>query len=73
MCGHIDAKSRRSQAVFLCTKCGYSDHADLNAAKVLLARANRSGQPVEGSPLGARRSRKVLKSIKRSPLQSPAL
>jgi hypothetical protein len=38
------------------------DHADLNAAKVLKARANRSGLelPVEGELLdGALRSRKV--------------
>ena len=48
-CGCVDAESRPSQAVFCCTSCGYRDHADLNAAKVLLARANRSGLPVEGS------------------------
>jgi putative transposase len=58
-CGTIDAESRRSQAVFRCTSCGYQDHADLNAAKILLARANRSGLPVEGSPkLGTLRNRK---------------
>ena len=32
-CGHVDARSRTIQAVFLCTSCGYEDHADLNAAK----------------------------------------
>ena len=58
-CGTIDAESRRSQAVFHCTSCGYRDHADLNAAKILLARANHSGLPVEGSPkLGTLRNRK---------------
>jgi putative transposase len=58
-CGCVDAESRRSQAVFRCTSCGYQDHADLNAAKILLARANRSGLPVEGSPkLGTLRNRK---------------
>jgi putative transposase len=58
-CGTVDAESRRSQAVFHCTSCGYRDHADLNAAKILLARANRSGLPVEGSPkLGTPRNRK---------------
>ena len=58
-CGCVDAKSRRSQAVFRCTSCGYQDHADLNAAKILLARANRSGLPVEGSPkLSTLRNRK---------------
>jgi putative transposase len=58
-CGCVDAESRRSQAAFHCTSCGYQDHADLNAAKILLARANRSGLPVEGSPkLGTLRNRK---------------
>nr|WP_078510354.1 RNA-guided endonuclease TnpB family protein [Streptomyces himastatinicus] len=32
-CGHVDAKSRKSQAVFECTACGHRDHADVNAAK----------------------------------------
>ena len=32
-CGHVDAKSRVSQALFRCTACGHRDHADLNAAR----------------------------------------
>lgn len=74
-CGCVDAKSRRSQAVFRCTSCGYRDHADLNAAKVLLARANRSGLRVEGSPkLGTPRSTKrVGLRVPRRPLESSAL
>ncbi|MDX3233430.1 transposase [Streptomyces sp. ME19-01-6] len=31
-CGHVDARSRKSQAVFVCTTCG-RDHADVNAVK----------------------------------------
>ncbi len=31
-CGHVDAKSRESQARFVCTACGFACHADLNAA-----------------------------------------
>jgi putative transposase len=31
-CEHVDEASRRSQAVFRCTACGYQAHADLNAA-----------------------------------------
>jgi transposase len=31
-CGHVDPKSRESQAVFRCTACGYTLNADVNAA-----------------------------------------
>lgn len=58
-CEHVDALSRCGGR-FWCTSCGYVDHADLNAAKVLKTRANRSGLPVEGTVLEtARRSRKA--------------
>jgi putative transposase len=58
-CGHVDALSRRGEC-FCCTGCGYIDHADLNAAKVLKTRANRSGLPGEGTvPEAARRTRKA--------------
>ena len=73
-CVHIDATSRRGE-VFCCTKCGHTDHADINAAKVLLRRANRSALPVEGELLeGTLRSRKVkigLRVPRRSSLQKP--
>jgi len=74
-CGCVDALSRPSQAVFRCTACGYQDHADLNAAKILLSRANRSGLPVEGSACrGPLRSRKrVGLRVPRRPLESSAL
>ncbi len=36
-CGHVDPKSRESQAVFRCTHCTHSEHADVNAAKNILA------------------------------------
>ncbi|MCW7941646.1 transposase [Streptomyces hygroscopicus] len=36
-CKEVDAKSRESQAVFVCTSCGHRDHADLNAARNILA------------------------------------
>ncbi len=37
-CGVVDAASRRSQASFVCTACGHTDNADVNAARILLAR-----------------------------------
>lgn len=72
-CGVVDAKSRRSQSEFSCVACGYVDHADLNAAKVLKCRANRSAtMPVEGTPPeGPQRSRKrVGLRVPRRPLES---
>ena len=36
-CGSIDKKNRNGEQ-FLCTKCGHSDHADVNAAKNIRAR-----------------------------------
>ena len=36
-CGHVDAKSRESQARFACTACGFACHADVNAAKNIAA------------------------------------
>lgn len=60
-CGAVDKASRVSQSEFVCTGCGVCEHADINAAKVLLSRANRSALPVEGSASkGPRRSRKWL-------------
>ena len=38
-CGWVDAASRVSQAVFICTHCGLQLDADVNAAKVILKRA----------------------------------
>ena len=37
-CGHQAAENRPSQSKFLCKVCGYSDNADLNAAKIILTR-----------------------------------
>jgi putative transposase len=36
-CGQVDRKSRKSQAVFQCTACGYACHADVNAARNIAA------------------------------------
>lgn len=57
-CGCVDAESRLGIS-FCCTSCGYRGHADINAAKVLLTRANRSGKPGDGIlPEGTGRTRK---------------
>jgi putative transposase len=36
-CGCVDADHRRTQAIFACLACDYSDNADVNAAKNILA------------------------------------
>lgn len=36
-CRHISKENRISQSSFRCTDCGYSEHADLNAAKNILS------------------------------------
>jgi transposase len=36
-CGHVAKENRESQAVFLCTACGYACNADVNAAKNIAA------------------------------------
>lgn len=64
-CGAVDARFRRGES-FSCA-CGHRDHADLNAAKVILSRASRPVLPVEGSaPKAARRDRKASGILRRS-------
>ena len=69
-CGHVDPESRKAQAVFECVACGLCEHADLNAAKVLLQRfehrANRSVLPGEASGLPGLRPRKRLRTFRRA-------
>jgi putative transposase len=48
-CGHADPDSRKSQALFECTSCGYSCNADVNAARNIAA-----GHAVRGGPALAR-------------------
>ncbi|WP_443083312.1 zinc ribbon domain-containing protein [Variovorax sp. RA8] len=36
-CGHESPANRRTQCVFACVACDHSEHADINAAKNILA------------------------------------
>ena len=37
-CGHVAPQNRPSRDIFRCVACGHTEHADVNAAKVILAR-----------------------------------
>ncbi|WP_327589031.1 transposase [Nonomuraea sp. NBC_00507] len=47
-CGRVDAKSRENQALFRCTTCGHTEHADVNAAQCIKARRQAAGPAVSG-------------------------
>ena len=50
-CGLVDARSRRSQAEFVCVACGHSANADVNAARNILSLGRRLQAPtVEDEP-----------------------
>ncbi len=54
-CGHVSKENRTSQAVFKCVACGHAEHADLNAARNMLASGigatARGGALSLGTPL----------------------
>lgn len=70
-CGHVDAANRKGER-FQCLSCGAIKHADTNASLVLLARANRSGLPVEASSRDGLRSRKRLRLPWQRRTQTPS-
>jgi putative transposase len=56
-CGHVDGRSRESQARFRCTACGYAGNTDVNAARNIAAghavkarRGDGASRPVNREP-----------------------
>jgi putative transposase len=49
VCGYTSPENRKSQADFRCQACSHCDHADLNAAAVILARAKPAPTPGPGA------------------------
>ena len=70
-CGHIDPKSRESQAVFRCTRCGHTANADTNAGENVLARELQGW----ASPAGRGRQTTYGEAVPATPVepQTPAL
>jgi putative transposase len=54
-CGHVDPKSRESQARFRCTACGFACHADVNAAVNIAAGHAVTARGGDGSARPANR------------------
>ena len=71
-CGVVHPKSRESQARFRCVTCGHVEHADINAAWVILARAvtgqedgRRIGASQRGEPSRRRPGPRTANSLRR--------
>ena len=58
VCGMVDASSRKSQALFVCTACGWQANADVNAARNIAAGHAVTARGDGGSPA---------RSVKREP------
>lgn len=63
-CGHIAAENRVTQAVFLCVRCGHTENADTNAAKVIFSRGTHGGAGCGGSATG-RPKKQQLRVVRR--------
>jgi len=63
-CGHVDGRSRESQAAFRCTACGYACNADVNAARNIAAghAVNARGGDGDGRPVNREPQRALLAS-----------
>ena len=66
-CGQVDASSRRSQSEFVCVACGHHDHADVNAALVLLGRGSHGLAACGGSAEVRRPMKQELRVVRRGP------
>jgi IS605 OrfB family transposase len=51
-CGNRDKASRESQALFVCSSCGYKENADLNASKMVAGKGIHFDKVVKGKKKG---------------------
>ena len=66
-CLHVSAENRRTQSLFVCVSCGYTDNADVNAAKNVL-RAGRVLSVCESNPKRGRKQKIGVNREVRAPL-----
>ncbi|MEY9930779.1 transposase [Catenulispora sp. GP43] len=66
VCGRVDKDSRKSQAEFVCTGCGHTCHADINAALNIRDRA-LGREPAAGRAVAARGGALVGEPVNREP------
>jgi transposase len=62
-CGHVDAKSRESQARFVCTACGFACNTDLNAARNIAAGHAVTARGGDGEARPVNREPQLLASL----------
>ena len=62
-CGHVDAKSRESQARFVCTACGFACNADVNAARNIAAGHAVTARGGDGEARPVNREPQLLASL----------
>jgi ribosomal protein L37AE/L43A len=55
VCSHVARESRKSQALFLCTACGHTSNADLNAARNIAAGRAVTARGATGVPVTVNR------------------
>lgn len=67
LCSAVSSKSRKSQSEFVCVVCGHQDHADVNAAKVILSRGTHGGAVCGGSGSRGRPTKQKLRVARRGP------
>ena len=68
VCGHIAAANRTTQSRFECVECGYTENADINAAKNILA----AGHAVFACGEALRPRATVAASMKHEPTEGAA-
>ncbi|MFC5834316.1 RNA-guided endonuclease InsQ/TnpB family protein [Nonomuraea insulae] len=68
-CGKVDEKSRKSQAIFSCTSCGHTEHADIVGARNIKSKGQAAGPVVSGrgDPAGSAKRQAPRSRARESP------